>query len=197
MKKAFTQADWIKDLREGKSVYDYAELRRLSGLSDLALRKAIQRLLKKKLLLRLRPKLYLNSFKLLSLEEVASLLYPPAYISLESALFIQGIIEQAPHLLTCVSTNKTKIFKTDLGEIAYFHLKKDLFFGYEIRKGIALAWPEKAALDYIYLQLQNGLKPSLDEWNWQNLNIEKFYFLSEPYPQTVRELARRFIPNRI
>ena len=197
MKKVFTQTDWIKVLREGKSVYNYAELRWLSGLSDLALRKAIQRLLKRRILLKLRPKLYVNSFKLPSLEEVASLLYPPAYISLESALFIHGIIEQAPHLLTCVSTNKTKIFKTDLGEVAYFHLKKELFFGYEIQKGVVLALPEKAALDYIYLQLQNGNKPSLDEWSWKNLNLKKLYFFSKHYPQTIKKLARRFMPNRI
>jgi predicted transcriptional regulator of viral defense system len=105
----------------------------------------------------------LSVIALPALEEVAAVLYPPAYISLESALFMHGAMDQAPHLLTCVSTNKTRIFRTALGEIAYFHLKKELFFGYEMKDRTSLAWPEKSALDYIYLQRQNGIELSLNE----------------------------------
>lgn len=196
MKKAFTQSNWIEALRKGKSIYNFAEFMRISMLAVPSLRRAIQRLLKKRLLLKLSKELYANPLAAPSLEEVASVLYPPSYISLESALFMHGILEQAPHLLTCVSTNKTKTFRTDLGEIAYFHLKRELFFGYDITDRVPLAWPEKAALDFVYIQRQNGLKPSLDEWNWESLNVDKMNSLAKSYPETVKTHIKEFLPSR-
>ncbi len=190
MAKVFTQMQWIEFLRRGKSIYNLAELMRLTGLSEPSLRRALHRLTQKGLLHKLGKGSYANSFASPSLEEVAGILYPPSYISVESALFLHGISEQTPHLVTCVSTNKTKTFHTALGEIVYFQIKKELFFGYEINDRIPLAWPEKAALDFIYLQRQNGLKPSLDEWNWENLNIEKLNSLFAPYPKTVPNYVR-------
>jgi predicted transcriptional regulator of viral defense system len=183
-------------LRKGKSIYNFAEFMRISMLPVPSLRRAIQRLLKKRLLLKLSKELYANPLAAPSLEEVASVLYPPSYISLESALFMHGILEQAPHLLTCVSKNKTKTFRTDLGEIAYFHLKRELFFGYDITDRVPLAWPEKAALDFVYIQRQNGLKPSLDEWNWENLNVDKMNSLAKSYPETVKTHIKEFLPSQ-
>lgn len=196
MKKAFTQSNWIEVLRKGKSIYNFAEFMRISMLPVPSLRRAIQRLLKKRLLLKLSKELYANPLAAPSLEEVASVLYPPSYVSLESALFMHGILEQAPHLLTCVSTNKTKTFRTDLGEIAYFHLKRELFFGYDITDRVPLGWPEKAALDFVYIQRQNGLTPSLDEWNWESLNVDKMNSLAKSYPETVKTHIKEFLPSR-
>jgi predicted transcriptional regulator of viral defense system len=196
MKKAFTQSNWIEVLRKGKSIYNFAEFMRISMLPVPSLRRAIQRLLKKRLLLKLSKELYANPLAAPSLEEVASVLYPPSYVSLESALFMHGILEQAPHLLTCVSTNKTKTFRTDLGEIAYFHLKRELFFGYDFTDRVPLAWPEKAALDFVYIQRQNGLTPSLDEWNWESLNVDKMNSLAKSYPETVKTHIKEFLPSR-
>jgi len=124
----------------------------------------------------------LSVIALPALEEVAAILYPPAHVSIESALFMPGVMDQAPRLLTCVFINKTRIFRTALGEIAYFHLKKELFFGYEMKDRTSLAWPEKAALDYIYLQRQNGIEPSLNEWNWENLDKNKL----DTWPEVIR-----------
>lgn len=98
MKSSFSQTDWVRILRQGKSIYNFTELMRLSDLSVLWLRKAIQRLVKRKLLLRLKRELYANPFALPSLEEVAAVLYPPDYLSLQSALFMHGVRDQAPHL---------------------------------------------------------------------------------------------------
>jgi len=194
MKKAFTQTDWIKILREGKSIYHFVELMRISKLSSSSLKKAIYRLVRKKLLLKLSKGLYANSFHLPSLEEAAGVLYPPSYISLESALFLHGISEQTPHVLTCISMNKTKTFHTEIGEIAYSHIKKDLFFGYDFSDHFFLAYPEKAVLDYVYIQRKNGLSPSLDEWNWEKLDREKIDLPAMKYPKTVKNHIEKFMP---
>jgi len=194
MKKAFTQTDWIKILREGKSIYHFVELMRISKLPSSSLKKAIYRLVRKNLLLKLSKGLYVNSFNLPSLEEAAGVLYPPSYISLESALFMHGISEQTPHMLTCISMNKTKTFHTEIGEIAYSHIKKDLFFGYDFSDHFFLAYPEKAVLDYVYIQRKNGLSPCLDEWNWEKLDREKIDLSAMKYPKTVKNHVEKFMP---
>lgn len=195
MKRAFTQTDWTEALRKGKSIYNFSELVRISSLPISSTRRAVQRLLQRGLLLKLGKGLYANPFVLPSLEEVAAVLYPPSYISLESALFLHGISEQAPQMLTCVSINKTKTFSTSLGEIAYFHVKKEFFFGYDTKDRYPLAWPEKAALDFVYIQRMNGLTPSLDEWNLRNFDVDKMYSLAMSYPKTVRNHIKKFISS--
>lgn len=186
MKRVFTEFNWIERLRFGKAIYNFGELLRMSGLSVASLRRAIHRLGQKGLLINLSKGLYANSFALPSVEQVAGILYPPCYISLEFALFLHGILDQAPFVVTCVTTNKTKRFQTKLGEITYFHIKPALFYGFEFRDGLPLAWLEKAVLDYIYLQRQNGVTPVMDEWDLTSLNPERLSSLMKAYPKTVK-----------
>lgn len=192
MKVSFTLSNWFSVLKEGKKIYNLSELQRLSGLSSPALRRAVQRLREKKILFQLGKGLFANSFALPSLEEIPGFLYPPCYVSAESALFMHGIMEQAPHVLTCVTTNKTKTFETDLGEIQYLHVKNSLFFGYEITDQFPLASPEKAALDYVYIQRKNGVRPTLDEWNWENLDMHKLADLMTVFPRTVQNHIQEY-----
>lgn len=194
MTERFTLMKWVELLRRGKSIYSFAELLRLTGLSPSSLRRAIHRLTHRDALFKLGKGLYANSFHSPSLEGVAAVLYPPSYVSLESALFTHSVVEQAPYGVTCISTNKTKSFQTDLGLVHYSHIKKELFWGYEFTDGIPLAWPEKAALDFVYIMRQNGLDPSLDEWNWQYLDIKKVFSLAASYPKVVHIHFRRFVP---
>src|SRR5262245_3789082 len=127
MTKFVTTSKWIEFLKQGKSIYSYTELMRLTGLSEPALRRALSRLGKRKYIAALGKSFYANAFNTPTLEEAAGLLYPPAYISLESALFMHGVIDQAPYVLHCATLNKTKTFATALGEIVYFHVKPALF----------------------------------------------------------------------
>jgi len=186
VKKAFTQNDWINIFRKGKKIYNLMELMRISGLPLSSTKRAVQRLVKKGMLLKLGKKFYANSFALPDIEETAAVIYPPSYISMESALHKHGISEQVPQMLTCVSTNKTKIFHTALGELSYNHIKKELFFGYEADNGSFTAQPEKAALDFVYIQRMNGLSPSLDEWNWRGMDFGKLNSMAKVYPKTIQ-----------
>jgi len=193
MKDSFTLSDWLSVLKGGKTIYHFSELLRLSRLSVPALHRAIQRMRQKKILFKLGKGLFANSFATPRLEEIAGYLYPPCYVSLESALFMHGIMDQAPHVLTCVTTNKTKRFNTELGEIHYSHIKRELFFGYGIEDRVPLAVPEKAALDFVYIQRQNGFQPPLDEWNWENMDYRKIKALWLAYPQSVKKYMQKFI----
>jgi predicted transcriptional regulator of viral defense system len=195
MARVFTQARWTQLLRREKGVFSTVELERMTGLSAGALRKAIRRQTELGMLLRLRKGLYANGLRAPRVEEVASIIYPPAYISCESALFMHGVVDQAPYVLTCITTNKTRTLHTDLGEIAYFHVKKELFFGYQVMDRTFVALPEKAALDYVYLQRQNGFAPALDEWNWEHLRADKLAAMLPAYPKTVARHLMEFAPE--
>lgn len=88
-------------------------------------------------------------------EHVAFLLYQPSYLSLESALERYGFIPETVYSRTCVTAKTTRTFDTPVGRFIYRHIKKDLSWGYaEQRAGCGTylpAEPEKALLDYLYL----------------------------------------------
>ncbi len=93
----------------------------------------------------------------IELEEVAHLIYNPSYVSLESALSYYGFIPEKVFTITSVSTKTSRKFKNDFGKFSYRKIKKELFFGYnavETKNGkYLLAEPEKAVIDYFYLNL--------------------------------------------
>lgn len=191
---AFRQQDWVAALRSGKAVFRLGELARLAGHSEPAARQAAQRLVRGGWLAGLGKGLYANMLRLEgppTVDDAAGVLYPPAYISLASALFAHGIADQAPHVLTCVTTNKTKRFATGLGEIHYQQIKPDLFFGYSLTHGVPHARPEKAALDFIYLELRHGRQPAVDEWNWGELDLALLRTWASRYPSTVSSLLTK------
>ncbi len=130
--KLFTQTKWLDQLRRGKSIYQFRELQRLAKLSEVATQRAVHRLSRAHLLAKLGKGFYANLLQPPLIEEVSAVLYPPSYISLESALFHHGIIEQAPQMQTCVSANKTKTFQTAFGGVYYARVQPKLFFGYEL-----------------------------------------------------------------
>ncbi len=90
-------------------------------------------------------------------EEVATLLYEPSYLSLESALSHYGIIPEMVFAYVSVTPKITRTFGNALGRFVYRHVKSALFWGYSEVKTetgrFLMAEPEKAVLDYLYLNL--------------------------------------------
>ncbi len=94
---------------------------------------------------------------LFSIQEISFLLYDPSYISMESALSYYGIIPEMVYAQTAISTKTTRKFSNKFGHFIYRHINPRLFFGYnpvELSFGkYLMADPEKALLDYLYLNL--------------------------------------------
>jgi hypothetical protein len=90
-------------------------------------------------------------------EEIAFLLCQPSYLILESALAWYGFIPEIVHAYTSVTSRITRTFENVCGRFIYRHVKSGLFWGYlELktdRGPYLLAEPEKALLDYLYLNL--------------------------------------------
>jgi hypothetical protein len=90
-------------------------------------------------------------------EEIAALIYQPSYLSLESALAWYGFIPEMVYARVSVTARTNRTFTNDFGTFIYRHVKAELFWGYvEIKTDhghYLLAEPEKALLDYLYLNL--------------------------------------------
>jgi predicted transcriptional regulator of viral defense system len=88
----------------------------------------------------------------LALPELISAPYP-AYISMQSALFHHGLIEQIPSVIYAVTLARPRRLQTPLGTISFHRMPPELFTGFELlpRSDAKLATPEKALFDLFYL----------------------------------------------
>lgn len=87
---------------------------------------------------------------------IANKLVEPSYLSLEYALSYYNLIPETVYLITNITTRKTKIIETSVGNFQYRSLKENLFFAYTIIElnsiSFKIAEPEKALLDFLYLR---------------------------------------------
>ena len=86
---------------------------------------------------------------------IANKIYIPSYISFEMALSYYNLIPESVYGITSATSQKTKSYKTNIGEFIYRHLKTSLIFGYKLieinNHNFKIAEIEKAVLDYFYL----------------------------------------------
>jgi len=135
---------------------------------------------KKGLLIRLKNGIYAFAREAGSVDvrKLAFLLYQPSYISLESALAYHGFIPEMVYAQTSVTSRTTRTFNNVLGRFIYRHVKKELYWGYEkISSGACpylMAEPEKAVLDYLYLN-QTSIRTQADfesiRLNYEQLRV--------------------------
>lgn len=92
----------------------------------------------------------------------------PAYVSLQSALYLHGMISQVPSVTYAVSLARTRRFTTPLGTVSIHHVQPPFFFGFEdAGHGGRLATPEKALVDFLYLApARSQLFRALPELEW-------------------------------
>ncbi len=107
------------------------------------------------------------------------LAYPmQAYVSLYSALYYRGMIDQIPNTIYAISNGKTKVFETPLATISLHSINSFLFTGYEMigKSCILMATPEKALFDTLYLQpVKSNLFKKLTELELpENFNFKVF-----------------------
>jgi predicted transcriptional regulator of viral defense system len=76
----------------------------------------------------------------------------PAYVSLQSALFLHGLVEQVPAITYAVTLGRARKAKTPQGMVSLHRIPPELFGGYEKQDdGSRMATAEKALFDLMYL----------------------------------------------
>lgn len=153
---------------------------------------------KKRYLIRLKNGIYAfaRDAEKLNAEYIAHLLYQPSYLSLESAMSDYGFIPEMVYAHTSVTAKTTRTFDNFFGRFIYRHTKKELFWGYipvSTPAGQYLeAEPEKAVLDYLYLNLA-GIRGQ-EDFNGIRLNREQMRARLDPEKFT-RYLAAFDLPK--
>lgn len=77
-----------------------------------------------------------------------------SYLSLQTALFHHGMIDQIPTTIHLISTAKTRTIQTPLGTYAVHQVAPGFFCGFEPFAGgpAQMATPEKALVDFFYFR---------------------------------------------
>ncbi|MCK5654794.1 MAG: hypothetical protein KAI03_00715 [Candidatus Aureabacteria bacterium] len=149
-----------------------------------AMRNQLNRWQSKGLIVRLKKGIYMLNRDDRRVEPsrifLANRLYGPSYVSLEFVLNFYGLIPERAADVTCVTTKKTARFINEFGTFIYQHIKPDAFRGFKSAKDEAglpvfIAEPEKAVVDFIYLNLSKFAKPEKEQFaqSFRFQNIEK------------------------
>jgi predicted transcriptional regulator of viral defense system len=134
-----------------------------------------------------------------SLFFIANKIYNPSYISLEAALSYYGFIPEAVFAMTSVSTRKTKTFSTIYGDMIYKHMSPKYFFGYDIEEftgfRFKIATPEKAVLDFLYLNPGNKTKGDMEELRFNTEEVrEKIDF--KKFDEYIQRFGKQALRER-
>jgi predicted transcriptional regulator of viral defense system len=186
--------DWAKVLTAEARLGDVVVLEDIAAkyrLPAASVWKALSRLTDRGLARRLANGIYLNKLvRDYSPADFISVLRPDSYVSLEYALNHWGLSTQSPVALTCVTTGRPKEYEIPEFTITFRTISKTLFWGFVEKQTrysrYRIAEPEKALLDWIYLSLQTGLKPRLDEIAFNTVDKRKLIDYAQRYPGTVR-----------
>jgi len=147
--------DAFADLRRfGKPVLTTEDAADRLGATRSAASRTLGRLAAQGLVLPIRHGLWSMDLELDPLALPEYLTAPlPAYVSLQSALFLHGLISQVPQVIYAVSLAATRRVSTTLGTFSIHRMAPEFFGGYrqDGTTQVKLATPEKALLDVLYL----------------------------------------------
>lgn len=169
--------------RLNKPFYSIADIEKITGLSRKSLYVALKRLVDKGALERIGSGIYRPFTGKSDTERVAASLYMPCYLSFESALSRYGVLNLVPYTLTFATTRKTKRLAVEGRDVEFRQIKKDLFWGYEMKGGIYIAKPEKAFLDLAYLASKGMASLDLDEMDIKKLSKTALKKFSKRFPK--------------
>ena len=189
--------NFLKKLKEiGKSYYTLADLSKIYSGKKESLKVLLSRLTKKKRILRLKRDIYILPENFSQIEKIANQIYFPSYLSFESALSYFGILSQIPYTLTFVTSLKTKKITLLNTPIEYCQIKKELFFGYFLKDGLYIAFPEKALLDILYFVSLGKLKINLKNVDFLRIKKKKLFRYLDKYPLKTKNLVKEIFKDQ-
>lgn len=188
----------IKILREleriGKEYYTPADMAKITGLAGGSLNVRISRLKKAGVIDSSGRGIYTVPGIKTDPEKAANDAVYPSYISFRSALSKYGVISEVPYVLEMATTKSTRRKRIGGIDVLYRKLKKNLFFGYVLAKGVFIAEPEKAFLDLLYLKCTGKEKdPGPVKMDIKKLDIAKAMKYTSRFPGKVRTAAVKIL----
>lgn len=177
-----------------KDYYSIADFEKIFNQKRNILYVTLNRLVKKNWISRIQRGLYtISILPRASEEKIASQLYLPNYLSFESALSRYGIIDKIPYTISFATTKKTKTMKLKNKVIEFRQIKKDLFFGFSLKDGVNIGYPEKVLLDQIYFVSRGKAVIDYEEINLKGLDRSRFLRYANAYPKDAKESALKLL----
>jgi predicted transcriptional regulator of viral defense system len=176
-----------------KPFYTIADMEKITALPRESLYVALKRWEIGGIIERVAQGIYVPMGSNISLENVAAQLYIPNYLSFESALAKQGILNLIPYTLTFATTRRTRKYTIQKREIEFRQISPQLFFGFEMKNGFYIASPEKAFLDEVYFVVRGKATLDFDEADIKKLSIKTLKELSRKFPAYVRSYIEKII----
>lgn len=171
-----------------KPYFTVSDLEMILGLKRKSLYVTLNRLTKSGVLTRLKKNVYVVFTGDIDAEKIANEIYYPSYLSFEKALSVYGILSQIPFTLTFATARPSKKLTIANTEIEYSHIRKSLFFGYEVKKGKYIALPEKALLDELYM-VSRGLRTlNMSELDLKEINKARLNEFAKKFPPYIGNL---------
>lgn len=150
-----------KLLAIGQDVFDTSDAAVCLGIRAGHANKILTRLSETGHIIRIKRGRWIVPDRLTPLELAPHLTAPfPGYVSLQSALYYHGVINQIPSVIYVVSLSRSVRLQTPLGCFSVHHIHPSFFFGYETLNAgrVKMACLEKAVLDLLYLgSVRSGL----------------------------------------
>lgn len=177
-----------------KKVFSLSDLSQLTEERKDSLAVQLSRLVKAGFVKRIAYRWYANPFSPPSKEEIAMGLRRPAYLSMEYALAGHGILSQAVHTLTLVTTKLPYTYRTEDATYEYHQIRKNLFWGYRRYGTVQTAEPEKALLDFVYIHQKRGdltvdrTASLLDDMDVNELDYRKLREYAQRFPAKTGEI---------
>ena len=175
----------------GKPYFTVADLERILGLKKETLYVTLNRLTKSGILTRLKKNIYVVFTGAVDAEKIANEIHYPAYLSFEKALSDYGIFSQIPLTLTFATLRPSKKLTIADRQVEYSHLKRNLFFGYEVKNGKNIALPEKALLDELYLVSRGLRNINIEELDLKAINKDRLEEMAKKFPAYTNMLLKQ------
>jgi len=186
----------LKSLKNlNKPFYTIADLEKITGLTRNSLYVALKRWVDGGMMERVSQGIYIPMGENPPLEKIAAQLYLPNYLSFESALARQGILNMIPYTLTFATTRRTKKYILRKQGVEFRQISPELFFGYEMKNGIHIAVPEKAFLDQIYFASRGKTSLDWDEMSLKNLSPKLIENYSDRFPEYVQRRVEAIVKS--
>ena len=189
-------ADWMRLFKEHrrKKLFSLADLVQLTDEKRPSLLVQLSRLEKAGLVDRVARGWYANPFNPPALDEIATAIRFPSYISLEYALARHSVLSQFPYTVTLVTTLPPALHQTHRTRFEYSHISRRLFWGYRYEEGVPVAEPEKALLDLIHIRhvRTRELDPTrlaslLDDMYLDELNMDRLQDYAKRFDARTRD----------
>jgi hypothetical protein len=137
----------------GVPVFETGDAAAALGCTTDAAHKTLSRLVAAGLLVSIKARIWGLPGRIDRLALVEHLSRPwPGYVSLQTALFVHGMISQIPVVTFAVTSGRTRRIRTSLGTYSLHRIGPDFFGDWEMNDaGAKIARPEKALLDVFYL----------------------------------------------